>query len=159
MRGEGLDECADVERAAEDGQAHGAGDSGVACPVEKALASGRLSEVVVVLAELGPDATLHDAAVDELDGEGLDVAIAADFETDFAACGDFAQHAVKLLGALDVLAVELDDDIVDAEADLAGGRIVIDEGDDGAANFLELEDLCLGLVDIGEVYAEVALGG
>ena len=66
---------------------------------------------------------------------------------------------MKLLGALDVLAVELDDDIVDAEADLAGGRIVIDEGDDGAANFLELEDLCLGLVDIGEVYAEVALGG
>ena len=66
---------------------------------------------------------------------------------------------MELLGAFDILAVELDDDIIDAEADLAGGRIVIDECDDGAADFFELEGLGFVLIDVGEVYAEVALGG
>jgi len=158
LGGERLDESTDVEGAAEDGEAHGAGDTGIACSVENAHAAGGLGEVVVVFAESCPDTTLHDAAIDELDGEGLDVSVAADFETDFAAGGDFAQHAVQLLGAFDVLSVDLDDDVVDVEADLAGGRVVIDEGDDGAADFFELEGLGFFLIDVGEVYAEVALG-
>ena len=64
---------------------------------------------------------------------------------------------MELLGAFDVLAVELDDDVVDVEADLAGGRVVVDEGDDGAADFLELEGLGFFLIDVGEVNAEIAL--
>ena len=157
LGGERLDECADIERAAKDGEAQGAGNAGIAFAVEDAHGAGRLGEVVLALADAGPDFTIEDAAIDELDGEGLDVAVAADFEADFAAGGNFAQHAVELLGAFDVLAVELDDDVVDVEADLAGGRVVVDEGDDGAADFLELEGLGFFLIDVGEVNAEIAL--
>ena len=55
------------------------------------------------------------------------------------------QHAAQLLGAFDVLPVELQHDVVDLESDLSGGGVVVDEGDDGAAHFFELERLRLVL--------------
>ena len=102
---------------------------------------------------------LHGLAVDQLHGHRLDVAVAADFEADLAAGRNFAEHAAQRLGVVDVLAVDGENDIVDLEADLAGGRVVIDEGDDCAANILELERLCLVGIDVGDIDAEVAGSG
>ena len=60
------------------------------------------------------------------------------------------------IGAVDVLAIDGEDDIIDFEPDLAGGRVVVDEGDHGAADILELERLRLVGIDVGDIDAEVA---
>ena len=59
-------------------------------------------------------------------------------------------------GAFHVLAVDGDHHVVHLQPDLAGGRVVIDERDDGAAHFLELECLRLVGVHVGHVHAQVA---
>ncbi len=64
-----------------------------------------------------------------------------------------------MLGAFDVLAVDGQHHVVDLEPDLAGGRVVIDEGDDGAAHFLELERLRFVGIDVGDIDAEIAGSG
>ncbi len=95
-------------------------------------------------------------AIDQLHGQGLDVAVAADLEADLAARRNLAEHAAQLLGAVDVLAVDGDHNIIDLEPDLAGGCVVIDESDDSAAHFFQLERLRFVGIDIGNIDAEIA---
>ena len=100
---------------------------------------------------------LHGFAVGQLDGQGLGVAVAADEQAHLAARRNLLEHAPQLLGAFYGLPVQPQHHVVDLEADLAGGSVMVDQGDDRAAHFLELERLGLLLVHIGQVDTEVAL--
>ena len=115
------------------------------------------AEHIAAVADLVPDIVLQRLAIGQLHGQGLNVAVAADLDADLAARGNFLQHAAQLLGAFDILPVQLQHHVVDLEPDLAGGGIVIDERDDGAAHFLELERLRLFVRPRRSVHAQVAL--
>ncbi len=158
LRGKRLNQRADVERAGEDGHVEAAGDRHVASASHEAHGWSRRHGLDggSFGSDFAPDIVVEGFAVDELHGEGLDVAVAADLKADLAAGRNLAQHAAQLLGTFDVFAVDGEDDVVDLEADLAGGRVVIDEGDEGAANFLELEGLGFVGIDVGDIDAEIA---
>ena len=161
LRGERLNQRAHVEAAGEDGHVEAAGRHGRVTAGHDAHGRQRRNgrNAACIDADLVPNVVLHDFAVGQLHGQGLDVAVAADFEADLAAGRNFAEHAPQLLGALDVLAVDRENHVIDFEPDLAGGRVVIDERDECAAHFLELERLRFVGIDIGDIDAEITRGG
>ena len=100
---------------------------------------------------------LHHPAVRQLHGHRLHIAVAADFEADFAARRDLPEQPAQLFGALDVLPVQLEHYVVNPQSDMPRRRVVIDQRNDRAAQFLELERLRLFLVNVGQIHTQVAL--
>ena len=99
----------------------------------------------------------HGLAIDQLHGQRLIVAVAADFKADFAAWRNIAEQTPQNASASATFWPSIgEDDVVDLEPDLAGRRVVIDEGDDCAVNVLELEGLRFVGIDVGDIDAEVA---
>lgn len=160
---ERLDYCAYLELAAEerDVEAAAGGYVSAACAGEKAEALGRVAAAGVFAGvELVPDVALHGVVVDELEGDGLLIAFANDDEADPAAGKQLVEGVVELGGVYDVLAVDGEHHIIEAEAFLAACRgIVINEGDDRAALFCEAQPGEGLVVDIGNVDAEIAGDG
>ena len=121
--------------------------------------AGASPDVSLPCAKLVPDVVLHDLAVDQLDFHGLGAAVAAEQKRDLAAGGNLPQHAAKLLCAFHFLPVDFEHHVVDSQADLARRGIVVDQRDDRAADFLELEPGSGITVDVGNQHSQVARGG
>ena len=54
-----------------------------------------------------------------------------------AAGRNIAKDTTQRIGVVDVLPIDAENDIVDLEPDLASGRVVIDEGDQGSPHVLQ----------------------
>src|SRR5580692_1649654 len=119
--------------------------------------TGRRLHVGAVAVDLVPYVVVEGLALGQLHGEGLDVAVAADLQAQLAAGRQLAEHLAQLVGAVDIQAVDRQHHIIDLEADLAGGRVVVDESDDSAARLLELEGLRSVSVYVRNRHAKVTL--
>ena len=158
LRGKRLNQGANIESAGEERHVEAAGRYGRVTAGHDAHRRHRRGDAHAtdIVAEPAPDIVVESLAVDQLHCQGLNVAVAADLERDFAARRNFAQQTAQLVGAGHVLVVDGQHDVVDLQPDLSGGCIVIDERDHSAANFLELEGLRFVGVHVGDFYAQVA---
>ena len=84
--------------------------------------------------------------------------VADDEEGDALSGGQLAQGVAELFFALDGLAVELKENVVDLDPGGAGGAVVIDEDDLFAATVADLEGAELVVGNLAEVDAEIADG-
>ena len=94
-------------------------------------------------------------AVGELGLQRESLAIAADPDRYHAPRGYFTDHPPQLLHALDLLAVDAQDDVVFLEARLSRGSILVDHGHFDAALFLQLQGPKAVRGDVTRVHAQI----
>jgi hypothetical protein len=96
-------------------------------------------------------------AIGGLRGHGHLLPVAAEQERERRSRRRLAQHPADLLLAIDGLAVHAQDDVVLAQARLAGRSIVVHQDDLRAARLLQLQRRELVLGHVAHIDAEIAL--
>src|ERR1700761_2687695 len=89
--------------------------------------------------DLRPGVLLDLGAIVKLHIDGLLLSVAGDEQSDVASGRGFAKHAAELLNALHLLPVHLEDNVVNAQADLSGRSVMVDNDDLRTRWVLQLE--------------------